>query len=441
MKKSIPLLVLASLVLTIPATVAAAPAVAVRLVAEGLTSPLTAMNPPDGTGRLFIVDQVGLIRIVTADGVLLPGPFLDLRAQIVPLMPDFDERGLLGLAFHPQYAQNGRFFVYYTVPLRPGGPEGFDHTGQISEFSVSAQDPNRADPASERILLQWDHPEFNHNGGTVAFGPDGFLYISIGDGGGGNDVGLGHVEDWYADNAGGNGQDITQNLLGNILRIDIDGGFPYAIPPDNPFVGAEGLDEIFAYGFRNPYRMSFDMGGSHSLFVGDAGQELWEEVDLVVKGGNYGWNVREGTHCFDAENPFVSPPFCPDAMPDGTPLLDPIIEYANTKNPEGGLGFVVVGGYVYRGDALPQFKGRYIFGDWSTPAQPDGSVFVAKPRSNGLWHFRELRFTNTANGRLNHNILGFGQDAAGEVYVCGTQEVGPTGTTGKVFQLVRANSQ
>jgi glucose/arabinose dehydrogenase len=193
------------------------PAVGVRLVADGLTSPVALVQAPDGSGRNFVVDETGVIRVLNADGTLLPQPFLDVRSRMVPLMPDYDERGLLGLAFHPGYAGNGRFFVYYSAPLRAGAPPGYDHTARISEFRVSASDPNRADPASERVVLEVDKPQFNHNGGTVAFGPrDGYLYISIGDGGGADDVGLGHVEDWYTANAGGNGQDIQHNLLGDM---------------------------------------------------------------------------------------------------------------------------------------------------------------------------------------------------------------------------------
>src|ERR671919_810397 len=255
-----------------------------ELIADGLTSPVTLMEAPDGTGRLFVVDQAGLIRVITPSGVLLPEPFLDVRDRMVALQAGFDERGLLGLAFHPDYASNGRFFVYYSAPLREGGPAGFNHTSHISEFTVSG-DPDRADPASERILLQVDEPQFNHNAGSLQFGPeDEYLYISFGDGGGANDVGLGHVADWYAENGGGNGQDVTQNLLGSILRIDVDSGSPYGIPPDNPFVGTPGLDEVWAYGFRNPYRMSFDRGGSRQLFVGDVGQLRWEEVSIVTAG-------------------------------------------------------------------------------------------------------------------------------------------------------------
>ena len=423
------------------------PSVGLRLVADGFTSPVALVEAPDGTGRRFVVDQAGVIRIITAAGGLQPQPFLDLRSRIVPLMAAFDERGVLGLAFHPRYAVNGRFFVYYSAPLRAGAPAGYNHTARISEFRVSAADANRADPASERIVLEVDKPQFNHNGGTLLFGPrDGYLYMSIGDGGGADDVGLGHVEDWYAANAGGNGQDIQQNLLGNILRIDVDSGAPYAVPADNPFMGtpgcADGCDEIWAYGFRNPYRMSFDQGGARDLFVGDAGQELWEEVSIAVKGGNFGWNVKEGTHCFSTDNPDESPPECPDTVGAphpraGDPLIDPVIEYANHHQP-GGLGATVIGGHVYRGSALPQFFGRYVFGDWSREfEEPDGSVFVAMPRKKGLWHMEQLRIATSPTGRVGHYVLGFGQDLAGEMYVLTTDQTGPAGMTGKVYRLVR----
>jgi glucose/arabinose dehydrogenase len=412
-----------------------------------LTSPVALVSAGDGSGRLFVVDQVGLIRVLGPDGRLEPEPFLDVRSRMVPLMPEFDERGLLGLAFHPRYASNGRFFVYYSAPLRAGAPAGFDHTARISEFRVSAADADRADPGSERVVLEVDEPQFNHNGGTLLFGPlDGYLYISLGDGGGADDVGLGHVEDWYAANAGGNGQDIQQNLLGGILRIDVDSGVPYVIPTDNPFAAtpgcADGCDETWAYGFRNPYRMSFDLGGNRDLFVGDAGQELWEEVSIAVKGGNFGWNVNEGTHCFSTENPDESLAECPDAVGAGhpragEPLIDPVIEYANHHQP-GGLGAAVVGGHVYRGRALPQFVGRYVFGDWSLEfEEPDGSLFVAMHRKSGQWKMQQLRIATSPTGRLDHYLLGFGQDPAGEIYVLTTDQTGPIGTTGQVFKLVR----
>jgi glucose/arabinose dehydrogenase len=412
------------------------PTAALRLVAEGLTSPVTMVPANDGSRRQFVVDQAGTIRILRPDGTLAPRPFLDLRDHLVDLMPDFDERGLLGLAFHPQYAKNGRLFVYYSAPLRPGAPDGFNVTSTISEFRVSASDPDHVDPATERVLLQVDKPQFNHNAGTILFGPkDGYLYISIGDGGGANDIGLGHVDDWFAGNAGGNGQDVTHNLLGNILRIDVDHGRPYGIPRGNPFVGKEGLDEIYAYGFRNPYRMSFDLGGRRNLLVGDEGQSGWEEVDIVARGGNYGWNVREATHCFDAENETVPPATCPARDPEGDPLINPVVEYPNAAQ-AGGLGVAIIGGYVYRGRDLPGLRGRYVFGDFSRAIdRPDGSVFVATPRPRGLWDRQELRVSNTADGRVGRYVLGFGQDQRGEVYVLTTENPGPTGTTGKVFRL------
>ncbi len=296
-------------------------------------------------------------------------------------------------------------------------------------------------------MLQIDKPQFNHNGGTVAFGPDGFLYVSIGDGGGANDVGPGHVEDWYAANAGGNGQDVQANLLGNLLRIDVDGSTPYEIPPDNPFADgagcADGCDEIFAYGFRNPYRFSFDMAGGRDLLVADAGQGLWEEVSLVRRGGNYGWNVKEASYCFDAEDSTVSPPSCPNAVsgshPDaGARLVRPVIEYANIQNPRGGLGLVVIGGHVYRGSDVRQLRGRYIFGDFSRAfANGDGTLFSAVSRRRGLWTMQELVVANFPGRRLGHFLLGFGQDAAGEVYVLTSDNVGPTGNTGRVYRITR----
>jgi glucose/arabinose dehydrogenase len=255
--------------------------VGLKLLAEGLTAPIALVPAPDLSGRRFIVDQIGVIWILTSEGKLLGQPFLDLRDRLVQLDPQYDERGLLGLTFHPGFGSNGRLFVYYSVPLRSSAPSDWDHTNRLSEFKVSADDPNRADPASERILLQMNHPYMNHNGGTVAFGSDNMLYLSVGDGGNKNDIGIGHTPKI------GNAQDITK-LLGKILRFDVDRGDGKGPARDNPFRSKPGRDEIFAYGFRNPYRFSFDMGGSHQLFVGDAGQNLFEEVSIVTKGGNQG---------------------------------------------------------------------------------------------------------------------------------------------------------
>ena len=252
-------------------------AIALEEVATGLASPVHLAEAPDDSKRLFVVDQPGRIWIIDKKGERLPTPFLDISSRLVPLNANGDERGLLGFAFHPDYKENGRFFVYYSAPRRAEAPATFNHTSHISEFRVSGNS-DLADPGSERILLQVDEPQANHNAGMLAFGPrDGKLYISLGDGGGRDDENpVGHVSDWYADNAGGNGQNIEANLLGKILRIDVDAGTPYGIPADNPFVGRPGLDEIYAYGFRNPFRFSFDMEGSNDLLVGDPGQERWD---------------------------------------------------------------------------------------------------------------------------------------------------------------------
>lgn len=407
------------------------PSIGLELVADGFAAPLALMPSGDGSGRLFIMDQVGQIWILSPQGALMDEPFLDVSDRMVELNERYDERGLLGLAFHPNYAENGRFYVYYSAPLRGGAPADWNHTSHVSEFAVSEGNPNAADPDSERILLQVDQPQGNHDGGQIAFGPDGYLYIPLGDGGDADDTGLGHNPEI------GNAQD-TSVLLGSILRIDVDGGDPYGIPTDNPFVGGEGRDEIFAYGFRNPYRIAFDAGGNRQLFVGDAGQNQWEEVDRVALGGNYGWNIKEGAHCFDPENPDTSPEECPNTGPGGEPLIDPIIEYQNS-NVEGGLGRVVVGGMIYRGSALPQFQGRYIFGDWSTSFQEaDGTLLVATPpeTAGAMWPYQEVGIATRENGRLGTYLVSFGQDANLELYILTSDTAGPSGETGKALKIV-----
>ena len=406
--------------------------VALEMVAGGLTSPVSLKESPDATGRLFIVDQAGMIRIVE-DGNLVSEPFLDVTDKMVGLSSGYDERGLLDIAFHPSFSTNGLFYIYYSAPLRPEAPADFDHTSVLAEYTVSGSDPNMADPASERIVMEIDQPQGNHNGGALAFGPDNYLYVSLGDGGNRDDEGIGHVEDWYDDNAGGNGQDITENLLGSILRIDVDQAPGYGIPSDNPFVGMEGLDEQFAYGFRNPWRMSFDMGGDRALYVSDAGQELWEEVSRVTAGNNYGWNVREGAHCFDAENPETVPADCPMTDNLGNELIDPVLEFNNGKN--GGLGLVVVGGYVYRGNEIGNLQGYYIFGSWSASFETPGGVILYANTAQGgdSWEWEEMELNS---GDLNEYLLGFGQDGSGEVYVLVTSNSGPSGNSGTVYKIV-----
>jgi glucose/arabinose dehydrogenase len=420
-----------------------------QLVTDNLTSPITLVEAPDGSHRLFVVDQIGKIWIIKANGTKLSTPFIDVSSKIVSLSPGYDERGLLGLAFHPDYKNNGKFYLFYTAPPPPGGPtvetgntglpKTWNNLTRISEFKVSPSDDNMADMGSERVILEEPHPQGNHNGGTIAFGPDGFLYISIGDGGNKNDIGPGHVEDWYEANAGGNAQDIEANLKGNILRIDVNSnseGKNYSIPASNPFVGKTGLDEIYAYGFRNPYRFSFDMSGSRRLFVGDAGQNLYEEVSVVEKGGNYGWNVKEGTHCFNAANELEEPSSCPDMDVFGNPLVDPVLEMKNIANPDGGNFVVVVGGYVYRGHDIPGLQGKYIFGNFSTSAgEPSGEVYVTTKEGSGLWSFEEVSLKSFPND-INHYLKGFGQDSKGEIYVLASTMLGPSGNTGKIYKLV-----
>lgn len=425
-----------------PSAIGWALPIGVEVVAAGLTSPIQLVQPAQVATR-FVVDQIGLVRMLAPDGTLLPEPFLDLRSKLPTLSPGYDERGLLGLAFHPDFRTNGRFFVFYNAPPRAGAPAGFNNTVVVSEFRATVPGDGGDVPVvaagSERVVLQVDHPQANHNGGTLAFGPDGYLYISIGDGGGANDTALGHVDDWYDGNAGGNGQDIRSNLLGNILRIDVDRGSPYAIPPDNPFVG-RGLGEVWAYGLRNPYRFSFDMGGRHALLLEDAGQELWEEVDEVVRGGNYGWNVKEGTHCFSAAAPTTVLASCPTVDPiTGEPLRNPVIEFANPKNTlvpaAQRLSLAGVGGHVYRGSAIPWLVGHYVFGGTSTPAGGvGGRLFTATSAGSGLWPISELLVNGSA--QLNAVVKGFGQDNAGEVYVTVSGVIGPTGTSGRVLKLV-----
>ena len=407
------------------------PGIGLELVAEGFAAPVALKPVPDGSGRMLVADQVGVIYVLSPEGESLDEPFLDLRDRMIDLREGFDERGLLGLAFHPEYEQNGSFYVYYSAPLRDGAPSGWDHTSHISEFIVSEEDENLADPDSERIIMEVDQPQFNHDGGQIVFGPDdGYLYIPLGDGGGANDVGEGHPPL-------GNGQDIT-TLLGSILRIDVDGEEPYDIPEDNPFVGQEGEDEIWAYGFRNPWRITFDAGGGGALFAADAGQDMWEEVSIVERGGNYGWNIKEGTHCFDAEEPQQIPDECPDTGPHGEPLIDPVIEYPHL-NQEDGLGLVVVGGYVYRGEALPEFEGRYIFGDWSTSfTQGDGLLLVASPpESEGeLWEIQELEIAG--QDELGAFLLSFGQDEDNELYMLTSESPYPGGESGRIYRIVPA---
>ncbi|MDY6765412.1 MAG: PQQ-dependent sugar dehydrogenase [Halobacteria archaeon] len=378
--------------------------VGLETLATGMRAPLDVAFVPNSEIR-YIADQTGLIYTLES-GDLRDQPLLDLRDKA-----EFGgEKGLLGIALHPNFAENDRLFVRYSAPRRKDTPSNYSHTFVLAEFEVT-DDRRKAKRDSERTVLEIPEPQSNHNAGDIVFGPDDYLYIAVGDGGAGGDIGRGHVEDWYNAVGGGNGQDVTENLLGSILRIDVDDredGKGYAIPDDNPLVGEAGLDEHYAWGLRNPWRMSFD---GDDFFVGDVGQNRYEEVDLVEKGGNYGWNVKEGTHCYGADN-------CPDRTPDsirgGEPLIDPIIEYPHSGAPVSGRS--VIGGYVYRGSALPEMDGTYIFGDLVA----NGRLFGAtRPDDGGMWPTRVIEVADNDSEKISR-VLSFGQDNEGEVYVLGT---------------------
>jgi glucose/arabinose dehydrogenase len=406
-------------------------------IASDLTSPVQITHAGDGSGRLFIVEQSGTIRIVDAGGALLPTPFLDVTSLLPNLDPGFDERGLLGLAFHPDYAANGRFFIRYSSP-RAGmmgepcfGSSRGCHTEVLAEYSVSAGDPNVADP-NGTILFEIDEPEFNHNSGGVAFGPDGFLYFTLGDGGGAHD-GLAAMPP--AHGPMGHGQNI-QTHLGSMLRIDVDvPGVLYGIPAGNPFPDPQGRGqpEIFAYGFRNPYRFSFDdgPGGTGELYVADVGQNLIEELNIVEVGQNYGWVIKEGTFCFDPFNPRTPPASCPSTGPNGEPLIDPIAEYDHDD------GISIIGGFVYRGAAHADLVGKYVFGDFSLSFSPEGRLFYID--TNGtladIFEFQLGAFGDP----LGLYVLGFGEGEDGELYVATATTLGPLSSGGQVWRIESNN--
>ncbi|MEQ8673833.1 MAG: PQQ-dependent sugar dehydrogenase [Aggregatilineales bacterium] len=406
--------------------------IGLEMIAEGLTTPLDLQQPNDDSGRLFIVDQIGVIHVITGEGELLETPLLDITDRLVGIAGRYDERGLLGMALHPDFANNGRLFVNYSAPLQDGAPEDWNHTTHISEFTVSADDSNQVNPGSERVLLRVNQPQSNHNGGDIEFGPDGYLYIPLGDGGNADDVGLGHNEDI------GNAQDLS-TMLGKILRIDVDNGDPYAIPEDNPFMNnEEALDEIWAYGFRNPWRFSYN--DEYGFLVADVGQNVWEEVHIIEAGDNAGWNIMEGTHCFSTETPDHNPLECDQTGADGDSLQLPIIEYNHQ------VGITIIGGYIYQGDAMPSgLQGNYVFGDWSTAfTVPEAQIFIATPPPddpmNNMWKMQTLQIANTGTDSLDTFILSFGEDRDGELYVLTSETTGPSGDTGKVWRIVPADS-
>jgi glucose/arabinose dehydrogenase len=346
-------------------------------VGWGLRFPVY-LPAPAGDARLFIVEKGGAIRIVK-DGALQPAPFLSLADRV----STGGEQGLLGLAFDPAYAASGRFVVHYT-----------DVNGNtvVSMFRVSAGDPDLADPASEAVLLTVEQPFANHNGGQILFGPDGMLYIGLGDGGSEGDP-------------GGRGQAVT-DLLGDILRVDVSSGTGYTVPADNPFVGrTDARPEIWSYGLRNPWRFSFDRA-TGDLYIADVGQDAWEEVDVATaadgagRGTNFGWNPTEGTHCY-------ATPAC-----DPGAFTLPLLEYSHSE------GCSITGGYVYRGAAIPALQGHYFYSDFCRGWVRSFRVQDGKAVEQQQWS------ALVPGG----SIPGFGQDAAGELYILTAE--------GQVFRIV-----
>ncbi|MBD3195735.1 MAG: glucose sorbosone dehydrogenase [Candidatus Lokiarchaeota archaeon] len=326
--------------------------------------PVGIYDPKDGTNRLFVLEQDGLIQVFeNNENTTSKVVFLDISGSVGS---GGGEQGLLGLAFHPNFTENGYFYVDYT-----------DTAGDtvISQFTINSTDINRANTTSEKLILSVSQPYSNHNGGQLAFGPEGYLYISLGDGGGAGDP-------------NGNGQN-RSSLLGSILRIDVDSGDPYAIPDDNPFKNnINGYkEEIYAYGLRNPWRFSFDPN-SNLLIAADVGQLSWEEIDIIESGKNYGWNIMEGAHCYDA-------PLC-----NTTGLELPIYEYSHT------FGYSITGGFVYRGSKLTSLVGSYIYGDYG-----NGKIWTLELQGDNV-------ISNTLLRDTELKISSFGIDYNNEIYLC-----------------------
>jgi hypothetical protein len=416
-------------------------------VATGLLSPIDLSVIGDDNTRKFIIDQTGLI-LIMKNGQVQPTPFLNITgviSQISPafgsgpngLNPGYDERGLLGLAFHRGFANTlspgfGTLYTLHNVPItkRADFPEPpFPNSNVvpncqevIAEWHVSTTNPDMVDTNTYRELLRFDRPEFNHNGGTLAFGADGLLYAAFGDGGNANDVGPGHNPQT------GNAQDLT-TILGKMIRINplnptlttnndgtLSNNGQYRIPKSNPFTTIAGaVKEIYAYGFRNPYRFSFDMATGR-LIVADVGQNNVEEVDIITAGGNYGWHVQEGTFLFDPTtgNVFTNPNPNPN-------FINPVVEYDHFEATVNAVTRIaIVGGFVYNGSKVPGLGGKYVCADLN------GVLFAADLNTGKL----ERLIPN-----IGMFIKGFGQDASNELYVLGSTVEGPSGSNGKVLQI------
>ena len=436
--------------------------IGLELVADGLTAPNWGTFAPGDEGRLFVSDQAGTLWAIDL-GTGEKSVFLDVSSRLVSLgvfgPGSFDERGFLGVAFHPEYQANGLLYTYTSEPVN--GPADFstmpagttaEHQAVITEWQVpSPGDHNSVvDPSTARTIMTVDEPQFNHNGGGLYFGHDGTLFIALGDGGGADDVdGQPFIGGPIVGPGTGNAQD-PSNVLGAILRIDPLGSNAangqYGVPADNPFVGQAGYaEEIFAYGFRNPFRISVDKA-TGELYAGDVGQNDLEEVDQVIAGGNYGWNIKEGSFCFDPNGNSAGFAFASDPCPnEPSNLIDPLAEY-NTSDSlaENFDGRSVIGGFVYRGSALRPMVGAYIFGDFSrfteSGVNNDGRLFFLSPKLNrmkGMFQStRIFEFNIAGQDALGLSLLGFGQDSNGELYVLANEVGVPFEETGVVLKIV-----
>ncbi|KAG9268901.1 HHIP-like protein 1 [Astyanax mexicanus] len=385
-------------------------------VANGLRNPLAMVHANDGTHRFFVAEQIGLVWVYLPDRSKLETPFLNITKAVLTSPWEGDERGFLGLTFHPNFKYNGKLYVYYSVEV------GFDERIRISEFRISAADMNVVDHSSERIILEIDEPASNHNGGQLLFAEDGYLYIFTGDGGMAGDP-FGKF---------GNAQNKSA-LLGKVLRIDVDDnekGPLYRIPPDNPFVHErDARPEVFAYGVRNMWRCSVDRGdpytqeGKGRIFCGDVGQNKYEEIDIVEKGRNYGWRAKEGFSCYDKK-------LCANSSLDD---VLPIYAYPHK------MGKSVTGGYVYRGCEYPNLNGMYIFGDFMSGRM----MSLKENRNTQQWDYNEICMgmgqTCAFPGLINNYyqyIISFAEDEAGELYFMSTGVPSATSATGVVYKIV-----
>ncbi|CAM9864167.1 unnamed protein product [Bubo scandiacus] len=386
-------------------------------VANSLRNPVLMVHANDHTHRMFIAEQVGVIWVYLPDGSRLEEPFLDIKSIVLATPWIGDERGFLGMAFHPKYKSNGKFYIYYSY-MDKNRVEKI----RISELKVLASDANKADPRSERNLLELEEPAANHNGGQLLFGVDGYMYLFTGDGGKAGDP-FGKF---------GNAQN-KSTLLGKVLRIDVDGknpdGKPYSIPPDNPFVSdPKARPEVYAYGVRNMWRCAVDRGdpvtkkGRGRIFCGDVGQNRFEEIDIVVKGGNYGWRAKEGFECYDTK-------LCHNSSLDD---ILPIFAYGRN------VGKSVTGGYVYRGCESPNLNGLYIFGDFM-----NGRLMALQEDKTNKWKKQDICIGSTRAcafpgmvSSYSKFIISFAEDEAGELYFMSTSYPSAYAPHGSLYKFI-----